>query len=62
MEKSFSEGVHCICQRDKGFTTQSGFVLQKLQLGLSYGEFIHTNEPKLPSYSVRASQSLNKTF
>lgn len=62
MEKSFSGGVYCICQHDKGFTTQSGFVLWKLQLGLSYGEFTHTSEPKLLSYSVHDSQSLNKTF
>lgn len=62
MEESFSGGVYRICQHDNGFTAQSGFVLWKLQLGLSYGEFTHTNELKLPSYGLHNSQNLNETF
>lgn len=62
MEESFSGGVYCIRQCHNGFTAQYGFVLWKLLLGLSYGEFTYTNEFKLLSYGLHDSQSLNGHF
>lgn len=62
MEDRFPGGVCCICQRDNGFTALSGFVLWRLELGLSYGECTHTNELKLLNYGLHESQSLNKKF